>query len=53
MRSISLLFILALAACGADGEPTPPRVTGDTTIGVNSKNGGFTRTSIGVEFGSR
>lgn len=42
---------LILASCGADGEPTAPTVTGQTSIGYNSINGTYTSTSIGIEIG--
>ena len=42
---------LILASCGADGEPTAPTVTGQTSIGYNSATGAFNETSIGFEFG--
>lgn len=50
-RIFAILALGTLAACGVDGEPVPPTVTGSTTIGVNSNSGPFTKTSIGIEFG--
>ncbi|MGV8950634.1 MAG: hypothetical protein ACOH2M_05975 [Cypionkella sp.] len=36
--ALALLALLILAACGADGNPTPPGVTlsGDARVGVTS-----------------
>ncbi len=42
---------LVLASCGADGEPTAPKVTTQTTIGYNSVTGLFNNTSIAIEVG--
>lgn len=52
MKLILVISVTAftLAACGVDGEPTVPKVTGKTTIGINSKTGVYNKTSLGVEF---
>ena len=47
-RSLSLLVFLALAACGADGEPVKP--TANLNVGVGS-NGVSTGASIGLRKG--
>jgi len=52
MKLVIVISIAAftLAACGVDGEPNAPKVTGKTTIGINSKTGVYNNTSLGVEF---
>ncbi|MEM5476382.1 hypothetical protein [Pacificibacter sp. AS14] len=45
-------FCGLIASCGADGTPTPPKVTGGTTVSVNSNSGVSTSTSIGLVFGA-
>ena len=40
-------LVVLLAACGADGEP---QLSGSTTVGVNSKSGVSTSTTIGIHF---
>ncbi|MEE9387516.1 MAG: hypothetical protein V3U96_02815 [Paracoccaceae bacterium] len=54
MKILILICIsaVALAACGADGEPVKPRYTTKTTIGYNSVTGPFNSTVFGIEFGS-
>lgn len=38
MTRIALfLTLLALAACGADGEPAAPAISGEVTLGVSGK----------------
>nr|WP_319248337.1 hypothetical protein [uncultured Celeribacter sp.] len=50
-RIIAALFVTAtLVACGAGGEPVKPQVGASTTIGVNSKGGSYTDTSINIHF---
>ncbi len=52
-RPMPVLFVLlALAACGVDGEPLKPSYSAETTIGYNSRTGPFNQTSIGVRFGN-
>ncbi|MBU2937873.1 MULTISPECIES: argininosuccinate lyase [Pacificibacter] len=48
----ALAFCCLIASCGADGAPTPPKVTGGTTVSMNSNSGVSTSTSIGLVFGS-
>lgn len=45
------LLAILLAACGVDGEPTPPTITGETKFGVNSNRGAFTTTDVALEIG--
>ena len=56
MRTILVLTLMTLAACGADGEPIRPAVNGNVTLsnsgvqagaGVSVRQGPFT---IGVGF---
>lgn len=47
----ALALVALLAACGADGEPVQPRLTGKTSIGVNSNSGVYSRNSVGIEIG--
>ncbi|WP_226554573.1 MULTISPECIES: argininosuccinate lyase [Celeribacter] len=47
---MSLMMALGLSACGVAGEPVKPDVGMSTTVGVNSKGGGFTDTSINIHF---
>ena len=52
MKKLAVLGgLVALGACGVDGEPTPPEVTGKTTVGVNSDSGVFNSTQITLLFG--
>ena len=44
-RSVAALMLLALAACGADGEPVKPRVNGTVTL---SNTGVSAGTSVSV-----
>ena len=39
MRPILILTLFMLAACGADGAPTPPgvAVTGEVAVGVTNR----------------
>ncbi|SFR02253.1 hypothetical protein [Poseidonocella sedimentorum] len=50
---MKLVFALGIAAliagCGADGAPVRPEVSAQTTVGVNSKSGVFSRNSVGIE----
>lgn len=46
-----ILVVSALAACGVDGEPIPPEVKGETTVGYNSSEGMFQSTAITLLFG--
>ncbi len=39
-RIAAVLSLLALAACGADGEPQPPRVNGTVTLSNNGVSAG-------------
>jgi hypothetical protein len=45
-------FCGLIASCGANGTPTPPTVTGGTTVSMNSNSGLSTSTSIGLHFGA-
>ncbi|MBW6417925.1 hypothetical protein [Celeribacter sp. PS-C1] len=47
---MSVVLVLGLAACGVDGDPVKPQVGMSTTVGVNSKHGGYTDTSINIHF---
>ena len=48
--AIVLLGCGLLAACGVDGDPVKPEVSGSTSFGVNSKSGVSTSTTIGIHF---
>lgn len=48
--AVALMSLSLLAACGADGAPRKPVVSGKQTIGVNSNSGVFTNTQIGITF---
>ncbi|WP_439103416.1 hypothetical protein [Celeribacter marinus] len=45
-----LMALTTLAACGANGEPTKPVISGKQTIGVNSNMGAYSSTQIGITF---
>ena len=47
---LSLCVLTALSSCGADGEPTAPEVGVSTSVGVNSKTGLHTDTSVNIHF---
>ncbi|NIY80902.1 hypothetical protein HCZ23_15675 [Celeribacter sp. HF31] len=49
-RVVMLLMLTGLAACGVDGEPVKPDVGMSTTVGVNSRGGSYTDTSINIHF---
>jgi len=40
------LTALALAACGVDGAPIKPKLSGTATVGTNSQSGTFTDTGV-------
>lgn len=46
----AILMALVLTACGLDGEPVTPDVGVNTTIGVNSRSGTYTDTSVSIHF---
>ncbi|MFT7046677.1 MAG: hypothetical protein ACJAYH_001954 [Celeribacter sp.] len=48
----ALAFCVFITSCGADGEPTPPTVSGGTSVSVNSNSGVSTSTTIGLHFGA-
>jgi hypothetical protein len=50
--SALLLALTALIACGADGEPTPPTVSGKTSVSMNSQGGLSSKASIAIQLGS-
>lgn len=51
IRTIAaMISLVLLVACGADGEPVKPTVTGKQTFGVNSSSGGYANTQIGITF---
>ncbi|WP_417243906.1 hypothetical protein [Celeribacter sp.] len=51
IRIATVLALLAtLAACGADGAPSRPIVSGKQTVGVNSNTGAYSETKIGITF---
>ena len=47
--AVSLLPFLA--ACGADGEPVPPRLSGEVSIGYSSQNGVVSGADVGLCLG--
>ena len=52
MKRIALILALGvLVSCGADGEPIPPKVSANHTVGVNSETGVFNRSSFTLFFG--
>ena len=52
MKRIALVLAMGLlVSCGADGEPIPPEISSNHTIGVNSESGAFTRNSFTLFFG--
>lgn len=50
-RIAAVLALGLLMSCGVDGEPVPPEVSGTQTIGVNSSEGLFTRSTFTLFFG--
>lgn len=46
----ALGLIGLLTACGVDGEPIPPKVSGEQVIGINSNSGPFTKTNVGISW---
>ena len=48
-RILAVLSLIALAACGADGDPVTP--TMNTNIGISSHSGVSVGTSVGVKKG--
>lgn len=48
----ALMFCGLVASCGADGEPTKPTVSANSTVSINSKSGLGTSTAIGIHFGN-
>lgn len=38
MRAMAILALLALASCGADGEPMRPGAHGEVSVGTNGVN---------------
>lgn len=51
-QAVMVLALAALAACGADGQPVKPTVKTETTFGVNSESGSFSKSAITFLFGS-
>ncbi|MFK7746594.1 MAG: hypothetical protein AB8B47_16180 [Roseobacter sp.] len=47
-RAVLILSLLGLAACGADGEPVRPSVSGGVTI---NQNGVYPSVGVGVAKG--
>lgn len=50
-KLVLVLALLAVAACGKDGEPVAPTVKGSTTFGMNSASGPFQSSAITFFFG--
>ncbi|MGC3939130.1 hypothetical protein ACOTTU_15110 [Roseobacter sp. EG26] len=48
IRLATVMMVLTLAACGADGEPIAPRVNGGVTI---DQNGIYPSASVGLSKG--
>ncbi|SDW42531.1 hypothetical protein [Celeribacter indicus] len=46
----ALTVAVGLSACGVEGEPVQPEVHARTTVGVNSKWGSYTDTSVNIHF---
>jgi hypothetical protein len=52
MKRIAAVMALGLlVSCGVDGEPVPPKLSAETTIGVNSETGAFNRIAFTLFFG--
>lgn len=49
---IALAALIVLVSCGADGPPTPPTVSGNTSVSMNSNRGVSTSATVGIHFGS-
>lgn len=48
----AVLFSLALlAACGADGDPVPPSLSGEVSIGYSSQKGMVSGADVGICLG--
>ncbi|PTQ73446.1 hypothetical protein [Celeribacter persicus] len=47
---MALVLLSGLSACGVDGEPVTPDVGVSTTVGVNSRGGAYTDTSVDIHF---
>ncbi len=53
MKKVAMILALAtVAACGVDGQPVKPTVKTETTFGVNSESGSFSKSAITFFFGS-
>lgn len=50
-KLVIVVALLAVAACGRDGEPVAPEVKGTTTFGMNSDSGPFQSSAITFIFG--
>jgi len=48
IRFISAVAMIGLVGCGVDGDPVKPEVGVSTTVGVNSKRGSYTDTSVNI-----
>jgi hypothetical protein len=44
----AVIGVGVLTACGADGEPVRPTVSGQSTVGVNSNTGVFNNNSVTI-----
>ncbi|MBV1867025.1 MAG: hypothetical protein KUG69_03830 [Marinosulfonomonas sp.] len=53
MKRLTLICCLLpfLAACGADGEPTAPVLSGEVSLGYSSKSGVVSGTDLGLCLG--
>lgn len=45
---VTLLLLAGLSACGVAGDPVTPEVGVSTTVGVNSRAGAYTDTSVNI-----
>ena len=53
MKRLTVAFfgLALLAACGADGDPVPPRLSGEVSIGYSSQKGMVSGADVGLCLG--
>jgi len=49
--TVTFFWLALLAACGADGDPVPPRLSGEVSIGYSSQKGMVSGADMGLCLG--